>query len=79
MTLGRTACADQKCCLNDSVCIVEAFAAYFQHVKDRCDGEYMCTVTMVSGWCKGPRSGTADYESVHYVCSRIDPGELTLQ
>ena len=79
MTYGRTACVDQRCCLNDSVCIVEAYTAHFQLVKNRCDGEYMCTVTMVSGWCSGPRGGTTDYESVHYVCSSIDPGELTLQ
>ncbi|KAI0242813.1 hypothetical protein LSAT2_011028 [Lamellibrachia satsuma] len=77
VTFGRTACTDQRCCLNDSVCLVEAYAKHFQLVKDRCDGEYMCTVTMVTGWCKGPRGGNTDYESVHYVCSSIDPAITT--
>ena len=75
VTLGRSACVDKECCPNDSVCIAEAFTEHFQYVKEQCDGKYMCAIDIVTGTeCDGKK---ADYESVHYVCSSTNPGELT--
>ena len=75
VTLGRSECVDQECCPNKTDCITEADTQHFGYVKNRCNEKQMCTIFLLSGWCSGPGGGQTDYESVHYVCSSIDPGE----
>ena len=72
--LGRSAClVINECCPNNTDCVIQP-TKHIQYLKKRCDGRHTCIIDMISAWCKGP----TDYESVHYVCRSINPGELTL-
>ena len=70
------------CCPSAAICEVFASAEHVQRLKESCDGQQQCSVTLTTGECYfylpngDPLKGSTDYESVKYFCVNNRPGKF---
>ena len=77
--LGRSAwsCRHNTCCPVNARCTKPASRNRMQQLRDTCDGEQHCQVTVVEGRCYSSYWTDTHYEVVKYLCINNTAGKNT--